>query len=212
LGAKQVFVRFYKCNLACAYCDEKRAGSKSYLPEDLFNEVKFLELSKGPHHSISLTGGEPLLYAEFLKIFLKMVKKEHMKTYLETNGTLPQELTEIIDLIDIIAMDFKLPSSTGQRDFWKEHAEFLSIGAKKKIFVKAVVTAETKEEDIDKAISLVRLAKGSVPLVLQPATPVTPHDKPIAHNRLMEFVEMGLKNKVENIRVIPQIHKILNIK
>ena len=76
LGAKQIFVRFKRCNMACAYCDEELdRKAKRYSPLELMKEVKLLESARGPHHSVSLTGGEPLLYAEFLKSFLKILKK-----------------------------------------------------------------------------------------------------------------------------------------
>ena len=61
-----------------------------------------------------------------------------MKSYLETNGTLPGELLKIIELIDIIAMDFKLPSSTGGKAYWHEHQEFLKLAMKSKVFWKRV--------------------------------------------------------------------------
>jgi len=213
LGAKQIFVRFQKCNLSCSFCDEPRDGvAKEYTPDELLREVKFIELSNGPHHSVSLTGGEPLLYAEFLKIFLKAVKKERMITYLETNGTLPRELDKVIDLIDIVAMDIKVPSSTGERDFWKEHLEFLRIASWKKVFVKIIVTGDTKTGDILKAVTMVNKIKNNIPIVIQPASPTKKDIAAITNDKLMEFMKIGLKHNAENIRVIPQMHKILGIK
>ena len=214
LGARQVFVRFKRCNMSCRFCDEDLGKkAKKYTALELMKEIKSLDTASGPHHSISLTGGEPLLYAEFLKAFLRIVKKNRsLKSYLETNGTLPYELTKVIDFVDIIAMDFKLPSSTGERPFWSEHLEFLRIASKKKVFVKAVITAETTKDDIGKAIEMVKSVKGNIPFVLQPATLVRPHDKEVNKELLLHFLEMGLKNDLANIRVIPQVHKILNVK
>jgi len=213
LGAKQIFVRFRKCNLACSFCDEPRDGAaKEYTPDELLREVKFIELSNGPHHSISLTGGEPLLYAEFLKVFLKAARKEKVVSYLETNGTLPRELDKVIDLIDIVAMDIKVPSSTGERDFWKEHLEFLRIASWKKTFVKIVVTNDTKDGDILKAITMVKKIKGNIPIVIQPASPIRKGDAAITSDKLMEFMKIGLRHNAENIRVIPQMHKMMGIK
>lgn len=72
VGAKQIFVRFDKCNLSCAFCDERdRPDPEEYGPDKLMQEIKALEESKGPHHSVSFTGGEPLLYCDFLKVFFK---------------------------------------------------------------------------------------------------------------------------------------------
>lgn len=213
LGARQIFVRFKECNLNCSYCDEKKnLKPKSYSLTDLMGEVKFLELSKGPHHSVSFTGGEPLLYSEFLTAFLKILKKEGLKAYLETNGTLPKELSKVVDTVDIIAMDFKLPSSTGECPFWKEHLEFLRIASKKRVFVKAVVTSRTKKGDIEKAVSFVKKVGKDIPLIIQPATPVGAIDSVIDKGMLVNFLDIGVRRKLENIRVIPQIHKMLDVK
>jgi len=213
IGARQIFVRFRNCNLSCSYCDERnKPASKEYTALELMSELKFLELSKGPHHSVSFTGGEPLLYADFLKAFLPALKKKRFTSYLETNGTLPAELAKIISDIDIIAMDFKLPSSTGERPFWKEHRDFLRIASAKKVFVKAVITEQTVGRDIEKAVRLIKELKENIPLILQPATPIRSSDKEIDKNMLLKFLEIGSKNRIENIRVIPQMHKILNVK
>jgi organic radical activating enzyme len=213
LGARQIFVRFKQCNLACIFCDETRDGPvKKYSPLELMSEAKFLELSSGPHHSVSLTGGEPLLHAEFLQVFLKMLVKDGMKSYLETNGTLPDELARIIDLVDIVAMDFKLPSSTGCGEFWDKHREFLKIASAKKVFVKAVVTQDTVKDDIVKAVDIIRKTRKNIPFIIQPSTPVNSSDRIVDKDKLLKFVEIGLKNNLEGVRIIPQVHKMLNIK
>lgn len=213
VGARQIFVRFKKCNMACEFCDTPNEGIvKEYSPTALMHEVRALNESKFAHHSVSLTGGEPLVYTEFLKHFLPMLKKEGFKSYLETNGTLPKELKDVIDFIDIVAMDFKLPSSTGDRAYWKEHLEFLKIAACKKVFVKSVVTTDTKKEDIEKAVGIIRGVNKNIPFIMQPATPVKNFDKKPGENRLLEFLDIALKNEVENSRVIPQVHKTLGVK
>ena len=213
LGARQIFVRFKKCNLKCSYCDEPRDGKATeYTPLELLSEVKYVELAKGPHHSVSITGGEPLVYSEFLKTFLKLLKKEGMTTYLETNGTLPRELDKVIDLVDIVSMDFKLPSSTGEKPFWDEHLEFLRIASWKKAFVKTIVTENTTKADIVRAAELVKKIKGNIPFVIQPASPLKKEDKVLENDTLMKFVEIGLKHNIDNIRVIPQMHKKMGVK
>ena len=109
-------------------------------------------------------------------------------------------------------MDFKLPSSTGERGYWREHADFLKIALRKKVFVKAVVTHDTENEDIEKAVQLIKESRKNIPFILQPASPVKPDDRHVDHNRLLGFLEVGSRNDVSNMRVIPQVHKILRIK
>ena len=115
VGVSQVFVRFYGCNMRCSWCDTPYAIGdvpgrfKEYSKGELLKSVK--EIYKDCH-SLSLTGGEPLVQKDFIKDFLPLLKKHRIKTYLETNGVLPEELKEVVEGIDIIAMDIKLPSST----------------------------------------------------------------------------------------------------
>lgn len=213
VGARQIFVRFKSCNIECEFCDTPNDGAvKEYSPSQLMREIGSLEEDKGPHHSVSLTGGEPLVYPKFLKAFLPLLKKEKLKSYLETNGTLPNELVDVIEFVDIIAMDFKLPSSTGGRAYWKEHSEFLKIAVQKKVFVKAVVTPNTKNEDIKEAIMLIKAVNKKVPFIIQPATPIGKFHRRLGESRLLEFLDMAAKNDIENSRVIPQVHKVLGIK
>jgi organic radical activating enzyme len=213
VGAKQVFIRFKRCNMNCLFCDEdKDACPRLYAPAALMKEVESLEEAKGMHHSVSLTGGEPLMYTDFLKVLLPLLRKNSKKSYLETNGTLPEELSGVIDLVDIVAMDFKLPSSTGERAFWDEHLEFLKIALKKHVFVKIVVTPDTTIEDIEKTVLLINKAGKGIPLIIQPVTPVGPEAKEVSSQMLLKFLDIGLKNNLDHIRVIPQVHKMLKMK
>ena len=62
---------------------------------------------------MSLTGGEPLLQVDFIKNLAPKIKERGLKVYLETNGTMPERLSEIIGHVDTVAMDVKLPSISG---------------------------------------------------------------------------------------------------
>ena len=90
VGVRQLFVRFHGCHVACAFCDtpasraappaactvERHAGGRQLAaypnPIGAAELLAFLqELEIGyPHHSVSLTGGEPLLQRAFLDDFL----------------------------------------------------------------------------------------------------------------------------------------------
>ena len=124
VGVKQLFIRFCGCNLRCNYCDTAFSNGKRYTVDELMNELEKYDLEK--IHSISLTGGEPLLHSEFLQGFMYKAKNKHpkLKFYLETNATLYKKINEIIEYTDIIAADIKLNSSTNQTNQFEAHEEF----------------------------------------------------------------------------------------
>ncbi|HNW39875.1 MAG TPA: 7-carboxy-7-deazaguanine synthase QueE [Candidatus Omnitrophota bacterium] len=205
LGEKQIFVRFFNCNLSCAYCDTKMDRFTEYDPGELFEEIK---LYRDKYHSISFTGGEPLLYADFLKEILKLTSACGHKHYLETNGTLFSELEQLIDRIDIIAMDLKFPSSSGMGNLWNLHRKFLKIAAKKEVFLKAIICQSTYEEDLREGLAIIKEISPASVLVLQPNSY---ENQTVLHEKLLNFKEIANRQGVMTC-VIPQIHKIMGLR
>ena len=212
LGAKQIFIRFAGCNLDCSFCDtEKDALMKDVSVEDILEKINELEETSGLHRSISLTGGEPLLHADFLKELLPCLKKKGLKVYLETNGTLARELKSVIRHVDIIAMDIKLPSSSSIKPLWKKHIEFLKIARKKDVFIKVVVTKNTEERDIIQARDIVGKFDRKMFFVLQPANATEKEDFTIKKEKILDYSRIS-QESLENVRIIPQLHKLLGIR
>jgi 7-carboxy-7-deazaguanine synthase len=205
LGEKQIFVRFFNCNLSCGYCDTKLDRFTEYEPKELFEEIK---LYRDKYHSISFTGGEPLLYADFLKEILKLTSGQGHRHYLETNGTLFFELERLIDRIDIIAMDLKFPSSTGMGNLWQMHRKFLKIASKKEVFLKAIVCQATYEEDLREGLAMIKEISPSSVLVLQPNSY---ENQEALREKLLNFKEIANQQGVTTC-VIPQIHKIMGLR
>jgi len=205
LGEKQIFVRFFNCNLSCTYCDTKLDRFMEYDPKELFDEIM---LYRDKYHSISFTGGEPLLYKNFLKEIFVLTKKFGHKHYLETNGTLFFELEELINDIDIVAMDLKFPSSSGMGNLWNLHRKFLKIAIKKEVFLKAIICQATLEDDLIQAIELIREVSPSSILVLQPNSY---ENQGVLNEKLAQFKDIASRNKV-TVCVIPQIHKLVGLK
>ncbi len=202
-GIPQVFVRFFGCNLECSFCDT---------PLDSYQEMSIQEVldkiySYCDYHSITFTGGEPLLQVEFLIELAKELKKRGKVTHLETNGTLYEELEEVIEYIDIIAMDFKLPSSTNSKAYWNEHGQFLRVARQREVFAKAVVGKDTDIYDIHKAVILIKRFDPDLNFILQPQNPFEGE----LEEKILLFKQI-CRNANINTRIIPQSHKALGVK
>lgn len=228
LGFRQIFLRFAECNLKCTYCDtdsqplaniniEQTPGNQDFEPianpvdvDTLFYYIKRLDNPKGIHHSISLTGGEPLVQADFLKFFLtENFAKYKYKIYLETNGILSDELEKVVKLVDIVSMDIKLPSSTKNPiEHWHEHKRFLEVlnhckKSKVEHFVKVVVNNDFTDYELYNIVWCIASSESNAALILQPE-----FNNPPDSVKLLAWQAMLLKH-LDNVRIIPQTHKVM---
>jgi len=204
-GEEQIFVRFFGCNLKCKFCDTTLDRFAEYEPEELLQELK---LYKNGHCTIAFTGGEPLLQKYFLKAVLKLTRKEGYKNYLETNGILHGALEDVIDYVDIVAMDLKLPSSTGLKDFWYHHRRFLEVASKKEAFLKMVICHSTNQEDMKEGLRLIKEVNKALILVLQPNSY---EESGSMWEKLELFKDIAKDNHITAC-IIPQLHKKIGIK
>jgi organic radical activating enzyme len=204
-GARQVFVRFFGCGLSCAFCDTPQDSFREYDAQGLWREVAGFS----GFHSISLTGGEPLRQADFLRGFLESARGRGVRIYLETNGVLPSALAQVIDRIDIVAMDLKLPSSTGLRGFWSEHEEFLKIARQREAFVKMVIGRATQRGDIARAADVISRVAPNIPVVLQPSW--LDQGEELARNMAAFKGELAAAG-LSDVRIMPQAHKFAGIR
>ena len=198
-------MRFFGCNLKCKFCDTTLDRFTEYEPEELIRELK---LYKNGDCTIAFTGGEPLLQKFFLKAILKLTQKEGYKNYLETNGVLHSALEDVIDYVDIVAMDLKLPSSTGLKDFWHHHRRFLEVASKKEAFLKMVICQSTSEEDLREGLRLIQEVDKTLILVLQPNSY---EDSDPMREKLELFKDIAKDNHITTC-IISQLHKKIGVK
>lgn len=100
------------CNFRCPFChnallvEPNRVKEEGELPID--DVMSFLEKRRGVLDGVAITGGEPLLHSD-MPDFLRKVKAMGYKIKLDTNGSNPELLKQILDegLVDRVAMDIK---------------------------------------------------------------------------------------------------------
>lgn len=125
------------CNFRCPFCHNAdlvlRPEALDTMPLDYF--ITFLDSRRDWLEAVCVSGGEPLLQ-EDLEVLLRVIKDRNMLVKLDTNGSLPERLRELIGakVVDNIAMDIKAPLSR----------------------YKQVTRSEVSEDDIVRSIELVR--------------------------------------------------------
>lgn len=227
VGRRQAFVRFSGCNLSCEYCDtnyessdacnyEKVEGSSVF--EKIPNPVSIekLEAMLRPFkklHSISLTGGEPLLHADFIKNL-----DLSFPLYLESNMTLPEQAKKICENITYVAGDFKLPEAVFSLcpETSEIHVEntiecfkLLRKKSARDCFCKIVVGRSTESEIVMSAAEAIVDFVSCI--VLQPETP--PGSMAKAHPPNQAYIQKMLelqRNLLEltDTLIIPQTHRM----
>ncbi len=225
-GRRQIFVRLMECNLDCRYCDtefkksengqlESKPGSGMLIhfpqPTSLHTVSAIIEdwqtQLPGAHHSVSFTGGEPLLHADALAGWFPEIRKS-LPIHLETNGTLHTAIRYVKDQVDFISMDMKLPSTAGSAgQSWELHARFLQEAYGGNLSVKVVVGESTPASEIRQVCDLIAAVDDSVPLFLQPLT-MPGGSIGITAAHLLHLQEIA-SSRLSDVRVIPQMHKLL---
>lgn len=226
-GRRQLFVRFGGCPLRCRWCDTPASLKPTAhcrvlgadgehlranpLPvEALEAEVAALRASAPPLHAIAVTGGEPLVQAEFLATWLGRAR-HGLPVLLETAGILPERLAHVLPHVAIVSLDLKCPSNTGERARWDEHATCLrlAVDARRDVYVKMPVDEGTRPEEVETGASLVADVDPAVPLFL---TPIAQPDGRLA----IPSEDLGRLQALASrchpdVRVLPQLHKVLGL-
>lgn len=98
------------CNFRCPFCH----NASLVLPERISQEsdeeavLSFLRKRQGVLDGVAVTGGEPLLHRDIAR-FLEEVRAMGFSVKLDTNGSFPDRLIELVrsGLVDRVAMDIK---------------------------------------------------------------------------------------------------------
>lgn len=239
VGQRQVFVRTAGCTATCSWCDtlaskvqtrrcvvrgdETRVLANPVGTDEVLREVDALARRRSPLRTVSVTGGEPLEQPQFVAALARGLRRSGMRVYLETNGLHARALEAVVADIDVLAMDIKLPSAVGG-EVWEDHRRFLNVladspfcptggtRARKTVFAKLVVDGVSGLREIEEAARLLARADRRIPLVLQPESSVLLSQEASRVLALIDDAQRRALRLLDDVRVMPQCHRILGVR
>ncbi|HKL22068.1 MAG TPA: 7-carboxy-7-deazaguanine synthase QueE [Tichowtungia sp.] len=232
VGRRQLFIRLSGCHRSCVYCDtpfertdttavERIPGSGQFefvpnpmTSDDLLKLLHGLNSGKSFHDDLFITGGEPLLQADFLQEFLPEAHSRlRLPVHLETSGDLLIPFVGIAEQVDHVLMDIKLPSVTGEPETWEAHQRFLEKIHSDQISatIKLVVNADTADEDLVESVELITATGSLADVVLQPMTAALKTDRIPTAKQVLKWQTDMARALGRTVRVIPQCHKLIGL-
>lgn len=255
VGEAQVFLRLAGCPLRCRWCDTP--GSWSIAPErsariqrdgepvqrenriaSPFQAALWISaVEPGEPRTVSITGGEPLMWPEFIRALRPMLGNRRM--HLETAGAHPEALARVLDVIDHVSLDLKLPSDMDEpvelerteldagddeqdvllpvsepaprtvEDWAMARRRCLDLIQDHDACVKVVVSGGTPARAYDELFEDVARRAPQCPVFIAPATPMGGVSAPEFQD-LITVVE-NARDLGLDVRVLPQVHRMLGI-
>ena len=190
IGLPTVFVRLFACDLRCNWCDTMYAVEGRDFRDHSVSEV-LSEIEKHECKRVCITGGEPLLQIKEVEELSNHLIKDNYKILLETSGhKMPPPI--LWSENSTISMDCKCPSSSMQ-----DRMDFdLFIKLRPKDQLKFVIQ---DERDYEYARDVLNRYNIKANIVFQPT-----------HGSDLGWItKKVIDDKLEFIRVLPQLHKII---
>lgn len=202
-GLPSVFVRLYGCNLNCSYCDTRYSCENNEYTEMDVLEIAQKVLSYGVPN-VTLTGGEPLLYWD-TNALIAVLQCSGVNVNIETNGSIPlnrlynvystlfNSCADLSKYAPIFTMDWKSISSGMSDKMLSENLDILRPEDVLKFVVGNIEDLEQMKEVITTHDLKCNIFVSPVFGKIEPA----------------EIVKFVLDNKLNNVRVQLQLHKII---
>lgn len=108
------------CPLRCGYCHNPDTwdarGGKEMDAAEIAKKATRYRAYFGKEGGITVSGGEPLLQAEFVRELFTLCKKAGLHTALDTSGCLwNDEVERLLEVTDLVLLDHKMPDEARYR-------------------------------------------------------------------------------------------------
>lgn len=254
VGEPQVFLRLFGCPLRCRWCDtpgswivpaeaQARIASAAGLRREAgwaspFQAACWIaECEPGSPRSVSLTGGEPLAWPDFVLALAPLLGGRRL--HLETAGAHPRSLARVLAVCDHVSLDLKpeldldapeelpavdpalaqpfagageFPTESSPRNAaeWRRAREAcLRLVAGRDACAKIVLSGAREANDFCGLLDELEECAPTLPLYLTPATPVRGMVAP--GRELVEGVAEMARDRDLVVRVVPQVHRLLQL-
>lgn len=239
VGEPQVFLRLAGCPLRCSWCDTPHSWVLPEEPEqvDAPTAARRIEAAEtGGPRTVSVTGGEPLLWPRFIAALAEELGDRRL--HLETAGAHPDALLAVLEAVDHVSLDLKLPDdldppvevrdpradmdTLGQvlppgEAAPRDSAEWaavrrtnLELLADRDACAKVIVAGDRERAAFAPLLDDIAGLAPKLPVVLQPVTPTRRVGAP-EPRLLMALADDALARGLR-VRVLPQIHPALGIR
>ena len=216
-GTKTLFVRLAGCPFKCFYCDTPESlPLDSGLEYDVEEACKMIETNLEKNtYKVNFTGGDPLIQSEAVAKIAKFIQSKKIPTYLESSCFDSEKFRKVIPFIDIIKIEFKTKDSEFVDS--KHYPKFIqntidclkmSILSKKITYIKIVVSSKTTKEsfkEILEKIFNITSKEDISGFVIQPTHGISEPSLKL----LLQLYDI-VSPYYKDVRIIPQLHKIIN--
>ena len=189
VGFPTVFLRLFACDLRCYWCDSMYAVEGHDFSDMEFEEV-VKKILKFDCNRLCITGGEPLIQKDDVEKITEYFLDKDYSIVLETSGH--KEPPQIFSHKNcVISMDCKCPSSKMEKRM--DFSLYEKLEAKDQL--KFVIADEV---DFEYAKNILQNYNIIASIIFQQ----------VYGESSSWLAETVLKESINNIRVIPQIHKV----
>lgn len=216
-GTKTLFVRLAGCPFSCFYCDTPESLPLDSGTEYTISEAaQLIDDSLQDHtYKVNFTGGDPLIQHEAVSSLAEHTRGKGVLTYLESSCFDSRRFEHVLPHIDIAKIEFKTRDSefVDAQHYGQLHEQAvkclaLAVSAGRTVYIKIIVSSKTTIQEMSRMASTVfdTVKHNDISgFVIQPV-----YGRGAPSLELLLAMYDAVRPIYADVRVIPQLHKLIN--